>query len=90
MKVLRINITPPLLLLLVAFILQSCNDTIYNQTEIENGEGETWVNLSITLPGNVPPATRALNTTDENHVESIEILVFNTGGNYLYTAIGEI
>lgn len=49
------------------------------------GEGETLVKFLIWLQGSAP-ATRALTVVDENHVETIDILIFNQDGSWVYNA----
>ena len=48
------------------------------------GDGETCVKFSIWLPGNNAPTTRALTASNENHVQTIDILIFEQGGAWVY------
>ena len=48
------------------------------------GDGETFVKFSIWLPGNSAPTTRALTESNENHVQTIDILIFEQGGAWVY------
>lgn len=66
--------------------LASCTgeEDIVRQT----GEGDALVTLSLRLPGASLPASRALMETDENIVKEIDVLVFNPGGNFAYSAQG--
>ncbi|MDR0421449.1 MAG: FimB/Mfa2 family fimbrial subunit [Proteiniphilum sp.] len=49
------------------------------------GNGEALVKFSVQLPGNAS-ALRSLTQSDENHVQTIDILIFEQGGNWVYNA----
>lgn len=52
-----------------------------------NENGEALVTLSLTLPGNASPQTRALDDTQEDAVDNLWVLAFApNGGNYAYMA----
>lgn len=49
------------------------------------GDGEAFVKFSVWLPGSTP-ASRALTENNENHVQTIDILIFEQGGDWVYNA----
>lgn len=49
------------------------------------GDGEAFVKFSVWLLGSTP-ASRALTENNENHVQTIDILIFEQGGDWVYNA----
>lgn len=70
--------------LVCGFLLSSCQDD-----DIQPPDANTrMLTFSVKVPGSSSgPSTYALSTTDENEVKTIEILLFNTSGNYVYQPI---
>lgn len=77
-KITRMLIAGALLLLTVP----ACVDDRYADNRGGVGDGETLVKFSVWLPGN-SSTTRALTADEENHVETIDILIFEQGGNWV-------
>ncbi|MFV0418893.1 MAG: fimbrial protein [Dysgonomonas sp.] len=70
--------------LVCGFILSSCQD---DDMQLPDG-GTKMLTFSVKVPGSSSgPSTYALSTSDENEVKTIEILLFNTSGNYVYQPI---
>lgn len=65
--------------------LSACADDEHLPAPKPSGD-DALVTIAIQVPGGTAPATRALSVKDENAVETIEVLVFEKGGNYKYTA----
>lgn len=80
-KITRMLIAGALLLLTVS----SCVDDRYADNRGGVGDGETLVKFSVWLPGS-SSTTRALTADEENHVETIDILIFEQGGNWVENA----
>jgi hypothetical protein len=72
-------------LLLPLFILCSCTDEPNDILPKE--EAYQLVDFSFQVPISVTPPTKALAPTDENNVQSLEVLLFDTNGNYAYQPI---
>lgn len=80
-KITRMLIAGTLLLLTVS----ACVDDRYADNRGGVGDGETLVKFSVWLPGS-SSTTRALTADEENHVETIDILIFEQGGNWVENA----
>lgn len=73
--------------LLVATMLVSLSACMDDHDEnVSRADSDVLVKFAIQLPGTTTPTTRALNSTDENYVAEIDVLVFEQGGGLTYTA----
>lgn len=70
--------------ILSGFLSGSCQD---NDDIQASDTDAAMVTFSVKVPGSSTPSTYALNTNDENEVKSIEILLFDTNGKYVYQPI---
>lgn len=71
------------LFILCSFLLSSCQDDDIQFPD----EGAKTLTFSVRVPGSSAPNTYALSPTNENEVKTIEVLLFNTSGNYVYQPI---
>lgn len=69
---------------LFGFLYSGCQDI--DDAQISDMDGKT-ITFSVKVPGASEPKTYALNESSENDINSIEILLFNTNGNYTYQPI---
>ena len=84
MKIYRSLLT----ILLIAIVLSGCMPD--NNDLISQVGANQLVNFSIQVPGLTPVSTRTLNEADENQVESVEILLFNSANGHLELASNPI
>ncbi len=70
--------------ILFGFLYSACQDI--DDAQISDMDSKT-VTFSVKIPGSDEPKTYALNENNENDINSIEILLFNTNGNYTYQPI---
>ncbi|MDR1706887.1 MAG: FimB/Mfa2 family fimbrial subunit, partial [Prevotella sp.] len=70
--------------ILFGFLYSACRDI--DDAQISDIDSKT-VTFSVKVPGSSEPKTYALNENNENDINSIEILLFNTNGNYTYQPI---
>lgn len=75
-----------LLTLAVSLVAGSCSRQI-DLPEPPPGGDQTEVVFALRVPAQAA-ATKALGEEDENEIKEIDVLVFDAGGNYLYTAFG--
>ncbi|MFV0538173.1 MAG: fimbrial protein [Dysgonomonas sp.] len=70
--------------MLFVFFYSACQDIDDAQISDVNARDITF---SVKVPGSTTPKTYALSENDENQVNSIEILLFDTNGKYTYQPI---
>ena len=74
--------------LVIAAFTSCVRDLEGGKEKSSAGDGTTLVTLSLSMPA-LPPATRVQGTSTENHVEEVDVLLFNTGNdNFHYRAMG--
>lgn len=66
-------------------LLSGCVKEEWQETGGSCTEGETTVKVTLRMPASSTPKTYALSDADENQVETIDVLAFNTDG-YAYKA----
>lgn len=72
-------------LYLPALILLCCCTDDRDSFNISGNAKDNTVTFSVRVPGSASPSkTKALGEADENEVRTIEILLFDTDGNYTY------
>lgn len=69
---------------LLSLVHSACRDI--DDVQIPDIEART-ITFSVKVPGSAAPTTYALSESNENQVNSIEILLFDTNGNYTYQPI---
>ncbi len=74
----KINLAFCLLASLSLLFFAACSDVNDLDGSSFNGKGESLVSMSVRLPNGSTPdkATRALTSTDENHIKEIDVLLF--------------
>lgn len=70
--------------ILLSFLYSACQDI--DDAQISDTDEKT-ITFSVKIPGSSEPKTYALSESNENDINSIEILLFNTNGNYTYQPI---
>ncbi|MDR1716004.1 MAG: FimB/Mfa2 family fimbrial subunit [Prevotella sp.] len=73
-------------LALLSGILCCCVDEREDYS-LSGASKENTVNFSVRVPGSVKSKTKALDEPDENYVKTIEVLLFDESGNYVYQPI---
>ncbi|MFV0538172.1 MAG: fimbrial protein [Dysgonomonas sp.] len=79
-----IQVTMISLCFLLSLVHNGCRDV--DDVQIQDVDART-ITFSVKVPGSATPKTYALNESDENQVNSIEILLFDTNGDYTYQPI---
>lgn len=80
-----IQVTMISLCVLLSLTHTACRDT--DDVQIPDVADARTITFSVKVPGSAAPKTYALNESDENQLNSIEILLFDTNGDYTYQPI---